>query len=56
MNQTIAAQQHVQSRSLSIGDLEAPKIDLLGSLDDEQGTKDLAYRQAPLDAIIYNGI
>jgi hypothetical protein len=57
MNQTIVAQQDVQPRTLSVGDLDAPRIHLLGSLDDEQGLNGLASQsQTPLEAIIYNGI
>lgn len=60
MNQTqIATQRKVQFQSAMLGSLEAPKITLLGSLDDDQGTSGLkleAQSPKPFLAIIYTGI
>ncbi|MHA6885927.1 hypothetical protein [Ralstonia pseudosolanacearum] len=55
----IADTQHVQSRPAFVGDLEAPKLTLLGSLDDDQGTEGFGLEASapkPVMAIIYNGI
>ncbi|AXV79841.1 MULTISPECIES: hypothetical protein [Ralstonia solanacearum species complex] len=55
----IADTQDTQARPAFVGDLEAPKLTLLGSLDDDQGTQglDLETRvPKPLMAIIYSGI
>lgn len=55
MNQTFISAQEVQSHSPSEV-FEAPKITLLGSLDDEQGSAGLQLDASkPFLAIIYNG-
>lgn len=60
MNQThIAAQQRAPFRSGFVGELDAPCITMLGSLDDDQGTGGLeleAQSPKPFLAIIYAGI
>ncbi|MEF9387930.1 hypothetical protein ACQUJT_14915 [Ralstonia pseudosolanacearum] len=56
---SIADTQNVQSRPAFVGDLEAPKLTLLGSLDDDQGTEGFGLETnapKPLMSIIYNGI
>ncbi|MGX9887877.1 hypothetical protein [Streptomyces sp. NPDC002276] len=53
MTQIIVAEQ------LFIGKLEAPRITLLGALDDEQGVTGMGLESQtpkPITAIIYNGI
>ena len=58
MNQTHVAAP-VQFKSPLVGKLDAPKITLLGSLDDDQGTSGLgleAQSPKPFLAIIYAGI
>lgn len=55
----IAAQQKMQSKAPLKVNFDAPKITLLGSLDDDQGTSGLgieAQSPKPFLAIIYNGI
>ncbi|MHA6910408.1 hypothetical protein ACQUJS_18600 [Ralstonia pseudosolanacearum] len=55
----IADTQHVQSPPAFVGDLEAPKLTLLGSLDDDQGTEAFGLETnvpKPVMAILYNGI
>lgn len=60
MTQTlIAGGQKSDSRLLSVGALEAPRITPLGSLDDDHGTDGIGLgtdSPKPLLAIIYNGI
>lgn len=59
MTQTlIAGKQERRSASLSVGELDAPRITPLGSLDDNQGESGLGLDEnpKPLLAIIYNGI
>jgi hypothetical protein len=57
MQQTIVAQQDAQPRSHSVGELDAPKIHFLGSLDDKAGIRALGSQsQTPLEAIIYTGL
>ncbi|MHA6844580.1 hypothetical protein [Ralstonia syzygii] len=55
----IADTQDMQPRPAFLGDFEAPKLTLLGSLDDDQGTQGLDLEMhvpKPLMAIIYSGI
>ncbi|MHA6912900.1 hypothetical protein ACQUJO_07155 [Ralstonia pseudosolanacearum] len=55
----IADTQHVQSRPAFVGDLEAPKLTLLGLLDDDQGTEGFGLETnvpKPVMVILYNGI
>jgi hypothetical protein len=60
MIQTICEeQQNMYPQSLSVGNLEFPRISQLGSLDDEQGVNGLGLKDEtpkPVLAIIYNGI
>lgn len=60
MTQTqIATQPKMQIQLSMVGSLDAPKITLLGSLDDDQGTSGLkleAQSPKPFLAIIYTGI
>lgn len=51
--------QLVITETLMVGNLEAPSITSLGSLDDENGIAGMGIEQQspkPLMAIIYNGI
>jgi hypothetical protein len=55
----IAEQQERQSQPLPVGNLDAPRITPLGSLDDDRGTNGLGIEvepPKPVLAIIYNGI
>lgn len=57
MTQLLTAER--QEKSSQVGDLDAPRMTLLGSLDDGQGSDGLqldAERPEPFLAIIYNGI
>ena len=57
-SQTANALQHLDIQARSLGKLEQPKITLLGSLDDAQGTAAMGLTsEAPkvFLAIIYNG-
>lgn len=59
MNQTHVASQQALLQPAFVGELDAPRITMLGSLDDDQGTSGLALEaQAPKPflAIIYAGI
>lgn len=58
MTQThIAAQKKMQFQPSLVGELDAPSINLLGSLDDDQGTSGLgleASNPKVFFAVIYN--
>jgi hypothetical protein len=45
-----------QSRPSSVGDFEAPRITLLGSLDDDRGGDETGLVETPMMKIIYNGV
>ena len=58
MTTFITQQPEAQTQGAAVGNLEAPSITSLGSLDDSQGTAGLglsAVSMTPVFAIIYNG-
>lgn len=58
MTTFITQQPEAQTQRATVGNLEAPSITSLGSLDDSQGTTGVglsAVSMTPVFAIIYNG-
>lgn len=51
--------QIVLAEPLMVGNMEAPRVTLLGALDDDQGVSGMGLENQapkPIMAIIYNGI
>lgn len=45
-----------QIQPLSVGDLDAPRITLLGSLDADRGTDEMGFVETPIMKILYSGV